>query len=99
LYIPSNTQWNITCSFHGGHITKWALLFDNDFKVTLTTLSVARNSGFTGIPMGPTLLIVVNTSNTSVVGISCRGSIVNNNGVIVKDDYSRLNMTVYGKSS
>ena len=74
-------------------------MFQNYTEVTLTAMRKASHSGITGVRLGTTLLIVINTNNTSITGLKCEGFEEEKNGVIVRSGTNSFNLTVYGKES
>ena len=94
LYIPINSQRIISCEAVVGLVTRWIVIFRN---------AEQRSRSMEGT-LGPGILIaniygnystlIVNTTNTDIVAVTCIGDIGN--------DYiqyrTRLNLTIYGES-
>ena len=82
LIIPINTQTNISCSSTEGPINSWSVILRHSTVFGATTvLGTVERFGITGIFMPPSLHLIVNTSNTSIVGLRCVGVVVDNMGV------------------
>ena len=49
--------------------------------------------------MNPSFQLIVNTSNTSIVGLRCVGVVLDNMGFIIRGNQSEadINLTIYGK--
>ncbi len=97
LYVPINTQRNITCHVDGEiPIDTWSIILNNGTELNFRSAFNQQPSipGFTasfvnGAPN--TILITVNTTETLVTGLSC---IITVNQVIVP---STIHVTIYGK--
>ena len=97
LYVPINTQRNITCRVEGEiTIDTWSIILNNGTELNYRPAFNQEPSipGFTasyvnGVPN--TLLITVNTTETSVTGLSC---FITVDLVVVP---STINVTIYGK--
>ena len=101
LFIPIGTQRTITCSSTEDPINSWSVILRHSivFGATASQGTVAR-FGITGIFMPPLLLqLIVNTSNTSIVGLRCVGVVLDSMGVIISGNESEanINLTIYGK--
>ncbi len=97
LYVPINTQRNITCRVEGEiTIDTWAIILKNGTELNFRLAFNQEPSipGFTGSYVNGvpnTLLITVNTTETSVTGLSC---FIIENLVLVP---STIHVTMYGK--
>ena len=101
LVIPINAQRTITCSYTEGPINSWSVILRHStmFGATIAQGTVER-FGITGIFMPPLLLhLIVNTSNTSIVGLRCVGVVLDSMGLIIRGNESEadVNLTIYGK--
>ena len=100
LVIPINTQRTINCSYTEGHINSWSVILRHStvFGATAVQGTVER-FGITGIFMSPLLQLIVNTPNTSIVGLRCVGVVLDNMGFIIRGNQSEadVNLTIYGK--
>ena len=95
LYVPVNTQKNITCRVEGT-IDRWGIILKNGTKLSFRPLFNEESSipGITGSYVNGTLntlLITVNTTATSVTGLSCFISV----GLELVP--GTINVTIYGK--
>ncbi len=97
LYVPINTQRNITCHVEGSSIATWTIILNNGNEQEINPhIQESTISGITGIFMDRvfnTLFITVNTTETSVTGLSCSNIL---NGTVFK---STIKLTIYGKLS
>ncbi len=95
LYVPINTQRNITCQVEGSTITAWTIFLTNETEQEIIPLiEESTISGITGRFMDGvfnTLLITVNTTETSVTGLRC-SNFFNNTAF-----RSIIKLTIYGK--
>ncbi len=95
LYIPINTQRNITCHVEGSTIAIWSILLNNETEQEFNPLIEESNiSGITGRFMDGvfnTLLITINTTETSVTGLKCSNVIL---GTVFT---STIKLTIYCK--
>ncbi len=97
LYVPVNTQRNITCHVGGGDlIDRWGIILKNGTELDFRPANDQKSSipGFTARNVNGvtnTLLITINTTETSVTGLSCYSII---GRVLVP---STINVTIYGK--
>ena len=99
LVIPINTLRTITCSSTEGPINSWSIILRHSTVFGATAvIPTAQRFGITGIFMSPSLQLIVNTSNTSIVGLRCVGVVVDNMGVIIRGNESEadFNLTIYG---
>ena len=98
LVIPINTQTTITCSYTEGPINSWSVILRHStvFGATAVQGTVER-FGITGIFMPPLLQLIVNTTNTSIVGLRCVGVVLDNMGKIIRESEADINITIYGK--
>ena len=73
LVIPINTPRTITCSSTEGlNINSWSVIMRHSTIFGATAVQpTAQRIGITGIFMSPSLQLIVNTSNTSIVGLRC----------------------------
>ncbi len=95
LYVPINTQWNVTCHLEGNKaISSWGIILNDR---TLLVFEPAQESTIPGITgsyvngVTNTLLITVNTTETSVTGLSCFITV----GFALVP--STINVTIYGE--
>ena len=96
LYIPINTQRNITCQVEGSTtIGTWTIFLTNGSEQQINPLiEESTISGITGRFMDGvfnTLLITVNTTETSVTGLRCSHFF---NNIAFR---STIKLTIYGK--
>ena len=96
LYIPINTQRNVTCRHLEGSkaISAWGIILNNGTPLVFEPTQESTIPGITGGLVNGvtnTLLITVNTMEMSVTGLSCY-SIVNL--VLVP---STINVIIYGE--
>ncbi len=97
LYVPVNTQRNITCRVEGADpIDRWGIILKNGTELDFRLASNQESSipGFTGRYVNEdhhTVLITVNTTETSVTGLICFNTV---NRVLVPHT---INVTIYGK--
>ena len=100
LFIPINTQRTITCSYTDGAIYSWSVILRNsiEYGAYLFQGTVER-FGITGIFMAPLLQLIVNTSNTSIVGLRCAGGVpdIMAKVIIGNESEADINLTIYGK--
>ena len=98
LVIPINTQRTITCSYTEGPINSWSVILRHStvFGAMIVQGTVER-LGITGIFMPRLLQLIVNTSNTSIVGLRCVGVVLDNMGKITRESEADINITIYGK--
>ena len=99
LFIPVNTQRTITCSSTEDlTINSWFVILSDGNEVGA---SVAQGNvqrfGITGIFMPPLLHLIVNTSNTSIVGLRCVGVVFNDAIEIIRRTETKINLTIYGR--
>ena len=95
MFPPVNTQRNIRCRAEGT-IDRWGLILKNGTKLSFRPLFNEESSipGITGSYVNGTfntLLITVNTTETSVTGLRCIIS------EILELLPSTINVTIYGK--
>ena len=97
-FIPINTLRTITCSDTEDVINRWFLILRNstEFGASADQGTVER-FGITGMFMPPSLQLIVNTTNTSVVGLRCVGIVRDNMGQITRESEADINLTIYGK--
>ena len=97
LYLPISTQRNITCSVEGGTLGQFVVTFSNKNFTTYTPQPGTEL--VTGIVIISAdfvrFLISINTSDTSVTGIRCEGSLQTGN--TLTSDADTLELTVYGE--
>ncbi len=97
LYVPINTQRNITCHVEGEiNIDTWSIILNNGTELNFRLAFHQQPSipGFTGSYVNGvpnTLLITVNTTETSVTGLRCYITV---NQVVVP---STIHVTIYGR--
>ena len=97
LSVPVNTQRSITCRVEGADpIDRWGIILKNGTELDFRLASNQESSipGFTGRYVNEyhnTVLITVNTTETSVTGLSCFFVV---NRVLVPHT---INVTIYGK--
>ena len=53
--------------------------------------------GITATFMAPLLQLIVNTANTSIVGLRCIGVKFNDEIQIIRRSEAKINLTIYGK--
>ena len=100
LVIPINTQRNITCSYTKHYINSWSVILSRSTVFGATAVQpTAQRFGITGIFVPPVLQLILNTSNTSIVGLRCVGVALDNMGLIIRGNESEadINLTIYGK--
>ncbi len=95
LYVPVNTQRNITCRAKE-NIDRWGIILKNGTELYFRPAFNEESSipGITGSYVNGTfntLLITVNTTETSVTGLRCIIS------EILELLPSTINVTIYGK--
>ena len=96
-YIPINSPRNITCHIEGGGIIEWYIVFSDGSEevIGIAIMNVPSIPGITGTFVNEgfsTLVITVNTSNTSVTRLRCTGR--DRSLALVT---SAVNITIYGK--
>ncbi len=97
LYVPINTERNITCRVEGEiTIDTWGIILNNGTELNSRPAFNQEPNipGFTGSYVNGvpnTLLITINTTETSVTGLRCY---IIENLVLVP---STINVTIYGK--
>ncbi len=95
LYIPINTQRNVTCHLEGNKaIGFWGIILNDGTPMMFIPAQESTIPGFAGRRLNGalnTVLITVNTTETSVTGLSCSSFIDN---VLVP---STINVTIYGE--
>ncbi len=97
LYVPINTQRNITCHVEGEiNIDTWSIILNNGTELNFRPAFNQEPNipGFTGSYVNGvpnTLLITINTTETSVTGLSC---FITVNHVVVP---STIHVTMYGR--
>ncbi len=79
LYIPINTQRNVTCRHLEGNkaIYAWGIILNNGTPLVFEPTQESTIPGITGGYVNGvtnTILITVNTTETSVTGLSCYSS-------------------------
>ncbi len=93
LYIPINTQRNVTCHVEANKaIGFWGIILNDGTPMMFVPPQESTIPGFAGRHVNGalnTVLITVNTTETSVTGLSCYS-----NSVIVP---STINVTIYGE--
>ncbi len=98
LYLPIKRQETVTCHIASGTIRNWYIILQNGIEKGINPLIAISNAQFPGItgryvPEGySTLLITINTTNTSIAGLRCEG--VNAESLIFS---ATINLTIYGK--
>ncbi len=92
LYIPINTQRNVTCQGNKA-IASWGIILNNGTSVMFIPAQESTIPGITGSYVNGasfnTFLITIYTTETSVTGLSCDSI-----GVLVP---STINVTIYGE--
>ncbi len=95
LYIPINIQRNVTCHLEGNKaIASWGIILNNRTPMVFEPAQESTIPGITGRYVNgvtSTLLITVNTTETSVIGLSC--FITVGLGLVP----STINVTIYGE--
>ncbi len=95
LYIPINTQRNVTCHVEGNKaISSWGIILNNGTPQVFEPAQESTIPGITGRYVNGvtnTLLITVNTTETSVTGLSCFITV----GLALVP--STINVTIYGE--
>ena len=95
LYIPINTQRNVTCHLEGNKVIGfWGIILNDGTLLVFERAQESTIPGITGSYVNGatnTLLITVNTTETSVTGLSCYIVV---NLVLVP---STINVTIYGE--
>ncbi len=93
LYIPINTQRNVTCHLEGNKaINSYGIILNNGTPMLFVPGQESTIPGFAGRYVNGafnTVLITVNTTETSVTGLSCSSI-----GVLFP---STINVTIYGE--
>ena len=99
LFIPVNTQRTINCSSTERFIiNSWFVILSDGTEVgTIAAQGNSQRFGITGIFMQPLLQLMVNTSNTSIVGMRCVGVVLNDATEIIRRSEAKINITIYGK--
>ena len=99
LLIPVNTQRTINCSSTEDLIvTAWFVILSDGTEVgTIAAQGSVQRFGITGIFMPPLLQLIVNTPNTSIVGLRCVGVVFNDATEIIRRSEAKINITIYGK--
>ena len=99
LIIPINTQRTITCFYTEGYINSWFVILRNSIEFGAAAIhGTVERFGITGIFMAPLLQMIVNTSNTSIVGLRCVGVVLDSMGIIRgNESEADINLTIYGK--
>ena len=99
LLIPINTQRTVNCSSTEGFIIySWFVILSDGTEVgTITAQGNVQRFGVTAIIMPPLLQLIVNTPNTSVVGLRCVGVVTNDATDIIRRSEAKINLTIYGK--
>ena len=99
LYFPILTQRIFTCSVQGGTLSSIIRLLFSD-KDPASFVVVAEREIVSGIVVTPFLpiriLMSVNTSDTSIIGIRCEGIFQSSTTTTTPDGYT-LNLTIYGE--
>ena len=99
LYFPILTQRNFTCSVQGGTLSSIIRLLFSDKDPASFVVAAEREivSGIVVTPFLPIrILMSVNTSDTSIIGIRCEGILQSSTTTTTPDDYT-LNLTIYGE--
>ena len=98
LFIPVNTQRTINCSSTEGFIiNSWfVILSDGTEAGAIAAQGNLQRFGITGIFMTTLLQLIVNTPNTSIVGLRCVG-VVFDMTKITRISEANINLTIYGK--
>ena len=98
LFIPINTQRTINCSYTEGSIYSWSVILKNSVEFGASALQeTVERFGITGIFMSPLLQLIVNTSNTSIVGLRCVGVVLDDMANVIRGSEREVNLTIYGK--
>ena len=98
LVIPINTQRTITCSYTEGPINSWSVILRHSTVLgAIAVQGTVERLGITGIFMPRLLQLIVNTSNTSIVGLRCVGVVLDYMGKITRESEADINITIYGK--
>ena len=99
LFIPINTQRTVNCSSTEGFIiNSWFVILRDGTEVgTIAAQGNVQRFGVTAIIMLPLLKLIVNTPNTSVVGLRCVGVVTNDATVVIRRSEAKINLTIYGK--
>ena len=98
LSIPINSQRSINCSSTEGDIDRWIVILSGGTEIGVR--AAQRNVerfGITGTFMMTSLQLIVNTSNTSIVGLRCVSAVFNGVGDIIRQSEAEINLTIYGK--
>ena len=86
LYIAINTSRTINCSVPDrGVFIFWDVIFKNG--------TVLTEGNLPGIKTTTTPSLTINTTDTSIVGLECRGLLIHNTSI---QNNTRINLTVYG---
>ena len=59
--------------------------------------TIVERFGITGTFMSPWLQLIVNTPNTSIIGLRCVGVVYDNMGETARKSEAKINLTIYGK--
>ena len=88
----------ITCSSTEDlTINSWFVILSDGTEVGASAAQVnAQRFGITATFMPPLLYLIVNTSNTSIVGLRCAGVVFNDAIKIIRSE-AEINLTIYGK--
>ena len=98
LLIPINTQRTINCSSEDVIVNAWFVILSDGTKVgTIAAQGNVQRFGITGIFIQPLLQLIVNTPNTSIVGLRCVGVVFNDAIEIIRRSEAKINITIYGK--
>ena len=98
LLIPVNTQRTINCSCTEDLIiNSWFVILNDGTEVgAIAAQGNVQRFGITGIFMMTLVQLIVNTSNTSIVGLRCVGVVFNDATEIIRSE-AKINLTIYGK--
>ena len=99
LFILVNSQRTINCtSTESIIINRWLVILSDGTEVgVIAAQGNVQRFGITGIFMPFLLQLVVNTPNTSIVGLGCVGVVTNNFGEITRSSEAKINLTIYRK--
>ena len=91
--IAINTRTTINCSFTECPINRWFILLRHStvFGASVAQETVERfGITVTEMFMPPMLQLIVNTSNTSIVGLRCVGVVLDNIVIITRDCEAKI---------
>ena len=99
LFIPINTQRTINCSSTEDLIiNSWFVILSDGIEAgAIAAQGNVQRFGITGIFRTTLLQLVVNTPNTSIVGLRCVGVVFNDAIEIIRRSEAKINLTIFGE--